>query len=347
MLLNKIKSIAIIKKVIRTRIYFYVRDIKTIKNTLKSFNHESNDKEIIRDMIDEKRLHKVPYDEYFLFDFDKCKDRKYRDSFVTDIERVEIANLLNNPQNEAIFYDKEKTYEKFGNYYLRDVLRIDSKEKYDDFLVFTKKHNAFICKPIDGGCGVGIKIINNVYKNSVKKLFNDILDDYNCKCIIEELIIQREDIKQLHPQSVNTVRMPTVYYSNEKIEVVHPFFRVGQGNSITDNAGSGGIICALDVNSGIVIATADEFGHKFAKHPDTGIELIGFKLPQWDQAVKLVQKLAKKVPDNRYCSWDLALTDKGWDLVEVNARGQFVWQYATKLGFKQEIESILAELGVK
>lgn len=72
--------------------------------------------------------------------------------------------------------------------------------------------------------------------------------------------------------------------------------------------------------------------------------LLRFKLPRWDEAVSLVKEAAQVVPDNRYCSWDLALTEKGWVVVEVNARGQFIWQYATKIGFRDEINKMLKEL---
>ena len=94
----------------------------------------------------------------------------------------------------------------------------------------------------------------------------------------------------------------------------------------------------------MVTATADEFGNTYDTHPDTNAMLLGMHVPRWNEAIELVNELAQVVPDNRYCSWDLALTDNGWSMIEVNARGQFIWQYATKVGFRDEINSILEEL---
>ena len=293
-------------------------------------------------MINERRYNNVPYEEYFLFEFDHINEQERR-SFVTDYERVEIANSLNLPKNDPIFYDKEITYKIFGKYYYRDVLRIKSYEDKNLFIEFISKHPSFICKPIDGGCGVGIKIVNVLSEESEEALFEKLIFDYKGKCIIEELIVQAEEMNVLHPHSVNTVRVPSIRF-DDRVEIVHPFLRVGKGGNITDNAGSGGIICSIDSNDGIVTATADEFGNTYDIHPDTKEKLIGFKVPRWNEAVELVKELAQIVPDNRYCSWDLALTEKGWVMVEVNAKGQFVWQYATKIGFRNEINNILSEL---
>jgi len=329
------------KIISKSFLYVYLRENKRIKKIINQFNHKCTFA-LVSDMINERRKNSVPYDEYFLFGFDSANDSERR-SFVTDIERVDVANSLNLSKNDPIFYDKGLTYEIFGEYYGRDVLRLKSYDDKDAFLKFIFAHPKFICKPIDGGCGVGIKIIDISLEESEELLFEKLIREYKGKCIIEELIIQADELKALHESSVNTVRVPSIRFDN-RVEIVHPFLRVGKGGNITDNAGSGGIICALDSHTGTVIATADEFGNKYDVHPDTNQALLGFKIPRWEEAVELVNKLAQIVPDNRYCSWDLALTENGWIMVEVNAKGQFVWQYATKVGFREEMNEMLKEL---
>ncbi len=321
------------------------RDISKIKHTLSLFGVKQR-MNLIFDMVNERRLNDIPYDEYLLFNFHNIKDKAIRASFVSDIERVQIANLLNDSSNEPIFYDKGLTYKTYRRFYKRDVLRITDSSDLILFKDFIYKHKSFIAKPIDGGCGVGIKIIHfDDKKDSSEELFNRLNTDYNNKCIVEEFIQQDDSLSKFHPQSVNTVRVPTIRFDN-RVEIFHPFFRIGQGGCITDNAGSGGIICALDVKTGEIIATADEFGNKYDSHPDTHQQLLGVKLPHWEELIRLSKEMALVVPTNRYSSWDLALTESGWELVEANARGQFVWQYATQIGFKEEITRVLEEIGL-
>lgn len=149
-----------------------------------------------------------------------------------------------------------------------------------------------------------------------------------------------------HPESVNTVRITTILYK-DRVEIIHPFFRTGRGNSVVDNGGSGGIINAVDVETGIIIGSADEMGIHYETHPESDLPLLGFKMPRWEEAKKLAVELAHVMPDNHYCGWDLALTDNGWVLQEANDRGEFVgFQLPTTKGFRKELLQILNELGV-
>lgn len=58
-------------------------------------------------------------------------------------------------------------------------------------------------------------------------------------CILEVLIVQSSVMEKLHPNSVNTVRIPA-FRENDGTLIVMPFLRVGVGNSVVDNAGAGG-----------------------------------------------------------------------------------------------------------
>ena len=113
-----------------------------------------------------------------------------------------------------------------------------------------------------------------------------------------------------------------------------------------DNVSSGGISCLIDVDSGVIIHASDKKSAFFVSHPDTGKQIIGFKMPQWEEAKTLVNELAAVVPSNRFTGWDLALTDNGWVLVEANARGQFDSPQLTGSGCKPLMDSILSEMNL-
>lgn len=289
-----------------------------------------------------KKTYAFEFDEYCQYDF-KCLSIEQRLLFVSDFQREEYADRMNRKENSLIFNDKEMTSKYFKKYFKRNVVKINGEEDFALFEDFCKKHNKFIVKPIDACLGRGVEIIS--LDNNIVEVFNELIKNRQKGFVVEELIVQSKEMAKFHPQSCNTVRIPTIRF-DDRIEIIHPFFRVGRGNSVVDNAGAGGIIVAVDAETGITIAAADEKGKSYTTHPETGYELIGFQIPRWNEAVEFAKNLAQVVPTNRYTGWDVALTDNGWVMVEGNAKGQFVWQIATKVGFKEEIERIMKELNL-
>lgn len=77
---------------------------------------------------------------------------------------------------------------------------------------------------------------------------------------------------------------------------------------------------------------------------DAIMVIPGFQVPRWDEAVELVTRLANVIETNNYVGWDIALTDKGWVMIEGNPRGQFVIQYAIKMGVKKELENYIEQM---
>ena len=59
-------------------------------------------------------------------------------------------------------------------------------------------------------------------------------------------------------------------------------------------------------------------------HPDTNHQLVGFTIPKWSDATNLALTLAKQKTSIRFCGWDLALSDKGWIMIEGNEASEFI-----------------------
>lgn len=319
------------------------------ETTIEKFGIEYPSEEVknnqIKDMIRMNQLYGFTFDEYLYYQF-ADKTVKERLTFVADWEHLGYTCVMNNPDNAEIFDNKWKTYETYQPYYCREIQLCSSVEDKKTFMAFLSKHSSGIVKPLDATCGHGVRIIKGGASEENEQQYEDILKGCNGRFIIEELIHQSDEMGKFHPSSVNTVRVPTIKVG-DTVNVVNPFFRIGQHGNMVDNVGAGGILCTVDSETGIIFAAADEIGKRFVSHPDTGEKIIGFKIPEWDDAKKLVTKLANVVPDNHYTGWDLALTDNGWVLVEANRRGQFVWQIASLKGFREEIDCYLKQLGVK
>jgi len=297
------------------------------------------------DILDMAKKYRFTAEEYFCYHFmDKPEDE--RKTFIFDLNRIDFCETLNKAKNLAIFDDKFKSAEVFSKYYGRDVCGVKSIKDYRILEAFAKKHKKFMIKPLTGTCGKGIKIFEKDWNEAeLKALIYEYCSGTNDGFIAEELVVQDPLMAQFHPSSLNTIRIATIRY-NEGAEVIASFFRTGRGGSIVDNAGAGGVFGTIDIETGIIDAVGDEYGNSYEIHPDTHIKMTGFAIPRWQEAVDMAKELAMLVEGNRYSGWDLALTEKGWVMIEGNARGQFVWQMPRQKGFLAEANQILKRLGL-
>ena len=220
-----------------------------------------------------------------------------------------------------------------------------------DFQKFIRKNRRFIAKPLTSGCGNGVKVIDGSKFSDEKALAEALIKEY-CKgirggFIVEELIKQDERMAAFHPSSVNTLRLTTARF-DDRVEIIHPFMRIGRGGKVVDNGGAGGLLANINPDTGTIFVCMDENAIEYVKHPDSRLDIIGFEIPRWEEAVALAKELATVVKGQRWTGWDLALSDKGWVMVEGNAMSQFVgWQIPTQKGFMPEAQQILKELKKK
>jgi len=342
MLLAKIYTVyTYIKLIIRKE----SKTNKEILNVINMFVDEEklNNKDYLRkikyDMLFSKLVYRIRFDEYFLFEFENLS-KEGRRSFIGAYERIEVWKSFGTEESKKKFDDKYEAYKIFEKYYKRDIIKISNDSDYEMFENFVKKHDEFMVKPIGKAFGNGIYHVDmKKEQSSQKEIFMQILD--KGESIIEERIQQVSEMAMFHPSSVNTVRLAT-FISGDEVSNCLSFLRMGRGNSVVDNAGAGGIFATIDVATGIVITQGiSENGEQYIIHPDTGMKIVGYQIPKWNELLELTQKLARIVPEQKYVGWDLALTKDGWIVVEGNANGQLVHQYADKSGCRAAMEKIL------
>lgn len=273
-----------------------------------------------RDMLYCYILYKCTFEEYFIFAFHNLSDAARRE-YILENEQLAICRKLTTELSRKTFWDKWETYKVFKNFYHRDVIKVDSTTSFNDFSCFIKKHSKFIVKRHESSCGRGIYIADTSNMSNTESFFLQLQQE---NVVLEELIVQSQAFKALHPESVNTIRCAT-FLKDGKAHILFTFLRVGQGQSVIDNGGAGGLIAFIDTDSGIVVTPGmTETRKKHYTHPDTGVQLIGMQIPQWEELKKFALDLAVFFPEQPYVSWDLALTDIGWVMVEGNHAGEFV-----------------------
>lgn len=245
-----------------------------------------------------------------------------------------------------IIGNKWECFQAFPKEHNREAMLVRSESDREAFLAFCKGKTGFAAKPVAGAKGRGVELVQLPASANPDDVFADLLEQGPVLC--EELIVSHESLRRLHPASVNTCRLFTYYDRDQgRSRIVCAWLKAGCNGANVDNAGAGGVVAALDASAGVVTGDAsDEFGRTYARHPNTGVIFRGFRVPQWDEAVKLALSLSIRMPKAPLIGWDLALSaDRGWQVVEANGKGQLsVMQVATKRGMRRELlESICWE----
>lgn len=298
-------------------------------------------KAIRRDMY----AHLITPDEYFLYDF-AAKTEEEKDEFVGDMERTVLCSRMysSNPAG-FLFMDKMKTYGLFSEFFKRDVIEIAREEDFDAYMAFADKHAEYIVKPSETSRGEGIRKEEAPSGLAERrKAFERIFA--SGKSVLEELIDQSEEMAALHPESVNTIRFAT-FIEDGNVTTIASFVKIGRGDSIVDNGGRGGFLAAVDERDGMITTPGrTELGEVIEVHPDTGVAIRGYQIPDWDGLLALVDKLARVLPEQKYVGWDLAHSaSKGWLMVEGNSGGQFVGpQISMRKGVGNLIERTFGRL---
>lgn len=299
-------------------------------------------KKLIKDMARVRAKYTLTPTEYFLFGLEGKPDEE-RALFVSNIQRRQFTDGLNGTNSDwKVLKDKYESYLTFKPWYKRDVILVKSGDGPAAFEEFASKHRRFLVKPLDEAQGKGI-IFADLEKDgiSAKEFFDRELAGKTAA--VEEAIAQSPETAAFHPESVNTVRVVT-WFDGKDVKRVFGVFRMGLGNSFVDNAGAGGIICAVDENTGIILTPAMKESTKesFDSHPDTGEKITGAQLPVWDELCSTLDGAAKVLPDQKWIGWDLAYSDKGWVIVEANQSPAFTGvQMCTGKGVRDKVEKII------
>lgn len=289
--------------------------------------------------------HLITPDEYFLYGFAE-KSEAEKNEFVGDMERTILCSRMYNSNPAGlIFMDKMDTYRYFAHFFKREVIEVASNHDFGCYEEFVMRHEEYMLKPSAASRGEGIrKIKTPKSKAEIETSFREII--LLGKSVIEEVIDQGEAMARLHPESVNTIRLAT-YCDGSDLKILACFVKIGRGESVVDNGGAGGLLAAVDENTGVITTPGrTEFGEVVSIHPDTGIVIEGYQIPDWNKLLELVDQLVRVLPEQKYVGWDLAYSaSKGWLLVEGNSGGQFVGpQISMHKGIRPLIQGTFGQL---
>ena len=264
---------------------------------------------IFFDMINCGFKYKAGYIDYRLFKMYEM-NKKERKTIITRGINNDYIKLLNDSNYIGVFSDKAKFNEVYKKYLCRDFLLI-SEDNYEEYLKFVSRHNEFIAKPLSESCGKGVEKIK-IDNTNEREIFDNLIS--NKQLLLEEVAVQHKDLNKLHPYSINTIRVVTIYGN-----VVYALLRIGNNKNVVDNFNHEGLCAKIEIEKGdIKFPAIDKKGNVYENHPLTNENIIGFKIPYWQEVVKLVKDASKLNDKVNYIGWDICIgTDKPF-IIEAN-----------------------------
>ncbi|HEA30497.1 MAG TPA: hypothetical protein ENH91_10960 [Leeuwenhoekiella sp.] len=252
----------------------------------------------------------------------------YQLSFSEKLHNFETSSLLRNKLSFALFCETNRlnvpsmlSYNLGASFLYNGKRYPASTDKevvaFFDLVFKNSGEDQLFLKEIGSQGGKGCYLINkNTYAKEIPSL------KLQKKSFIhQEFVKQHTAINDIYSGSINTIRFITHLDSSGKPHIISSFMRFGRGGKVTDNAKSGGMYVAINMENGELSEKANQSmgagGSVFTQHPDTHFVFKDFKIPYFKEACALVNEMVLYIPD-RFTGWDIAITPTGPTVIEGN-----------------------------
>ena len=201
---------------------------------------------------------------------------------------------------------------------------------FDGIFKLLRQEKLLALKPSSGTHGDGfyrMEYADGKYLINGKEMTEDeivgMISGFKSVYVITEYLFMHHELKKIYPNAVNTIRVAVVNQSAYEPKIMQTYMRIGSSKSgFTDNVGYGGICAKIDIATGRYYCPQQIHDHVFTpcpKHPDTGVEIEGI-VPNWDYMCEGVLNICRFMPELEYLGFDIAITDDGFKIIEINIR---------------------------
>lgn len=292
---------------------------------------------LIADMVRCAREYGAGYVDYRIAEMYRLTPAQRKTQITRGVSNRIVARM-NDKRFWHFFDDKAEFNTLFAAQVRRDW--IDLRSATDEaFAEWARDRGDVIGKPIEGSSGQGIVKYPAGTLPSMAEIRQSGID------LLEDWIVQHGAMAALCPASVNTIRIATLL-GDKKEGIVYAYIRIGNG-SVVDNVDQGGMAAPIDLQTGVISGVgANKKGGRFEQHPMTGVQIPGFVIPFWREAVEMCLSSMRVVKEVRFVAWDVAITERGPMLIEGNsfpshAIPQFAAHYPNGIGILPRFEEFI------
>lgn len=249
----------------------------------------------------------------------------------------EFQKIMNPPKTRKILDDKRLFYENYKSFFKHNVYRLEELENNQELIEKLYLNKKLVFKVSNGKCGISVKVVSieELKQKGIVQFMKEQGFD-----MLETFVEQHEELQKLSPSAVNTVRIFTQLNSKGDVEILGCRQRISI-NSHIDNLAAGNIAAPINEKTGIIESAgvySDITKADVRVHPITGVDIVGFKVPFWNECLELATQAALKYPQNRSIGWDIVVTKEGPGLIEGNHDWcKLLWQLPVKKGMKNKL----------
>lgn len=186
-------------------------------------------------------------------------------------------------------------------------------------------------------------------RNRIEDLAKDIAEiAQDTGYLFQEVLAPHADIANLTGGRLGTARFMT-FTTKEGPALKHCVLRLPAGEHYVDSyQRPGNLIASVDIETGVLKSARRGAGVSVEDvdiHPDTNKQISGTRISDFEKAKAIVLEATRIYPALKLQSWDVAFTDRGPVLVEVNPGGNFmILQMANGRGvFDADFRTFLEE----
>lgn len=268
-------------------------------------------------------LHRRGYTEnnYYLYGFGQGVDRtQYVSRWASRVARI-LNDRKERADDKRQFHQHlvDKGYESllpalYGRIVSGDLIESEDENLRD--LVQAK--GRVVVKPVSGSHGEGVSILESddegiICRSSGQRVPSiESLIEADEEYLVVEFCEQATYLNEIYPDSSNTIRLLTIRPAGERPFIAAAAQRIGSDQTgFVDNFFQGGLTARVDLETGELSAAGrylDYEVHWHETHPDTGGQIEGVAIPNFDRIAERILELAAAVDGLQYLGWDVLVT---------------------------------------
>lgn len=319
---------------------------------------------VMRDYIALYRTKGLTSEEYHEFEFEK-RSEEFRQNFLGLNEQHFYLDLLNPLKYMSLARNKYVAHKMLENtgirtselycYYQPEARYAENTECAGDLagvlhILKTKGVQSCVIKTTESSHGDNVWVIKSIgYQDDdaimtrfdgEELTLSSVLGEE--ALIFESVVRQTDQFSVFNASSVNTVRFMTALYPDGSAKVIATFIKIGRAGRCVDNAGGGGNVdVCVDVETGEIRYAIQFDGWHNVKdidcHPDNGNLLNGVVIENWESVKAEVIRFQQAFPYCKVAGWDIAITDDGPVVIEINDFWDRTGQFFIRKGWRNEI----------